>query len=468
MLVDTHAHLNFPDYSKDLNDVINRAVAEGVKYVIEVGTDAPSSKRALELAREYPFIYASVGIHPNDATSSTERDWQEIKSLARERKVVAIGETGLDYHHNHSAKEDQRRLFERHIELALETKLPLIIHCREAMDDCLDVLEKFSGRPLKGTFHCFNGSEEAAEECLSMGFYVSFAGPVTFPNAHRLREVAKSVPVERLLLETDSPFLAPQPRRGKRNEPAFLRHVLPMLAQIYNLTEEDIARVTTFNALELFGIGGGNNNHNGKIAYMIRNSLYLNITNRCSNLCSFCPREERPCVKGHYLGLDTDPDREPTTREIIEAIEGMDDSDINGRDEVVFCGYGEPTERLDVIKEIARYLREKGVKRIRLNTNGQGDLINGRSVSEELNGLIDSVYVSLNSVNSEDYVALCSPRYGDRAYPALLEFTRTAKETFPEVTLSVVDVPGLDTKACERIARELGVGFRVRGYNNLG
>ncbi len=246
------------------------------------------------------------------------------------------------------------------------------------------------------------------------------------------------------------------------------RSCLPVFARLHGLTEEDIARITTFNALELFGISSGNNNHTGKIAYSIRNSLYLNITNRCPNSCGFCPREDSPYVKGHYLGLDTDSDKEPTTQEIIEAIEGMDDVDIKGRDEVVFCGYGEPTERLDIIKDIARYLREKGAKKIRLNTNGQGDLINGRDISKELDGLIDSVYISLNSVNSEDYMALCSPTYGDRAYPALLDFTRTAKETFPEVTLSVVDVPRLDTKACEQIARELGVGFRVRGYNNLG
>ncbi len=463
MLIDTHVHLNFQDYNKDLKEVVNRAVAEGVEYLIEVGTDVPSSKRALELALLYTPIYASVGIHPTDASSSTEKDWQEIKALAREQKVVAIGETGLDYHHKRSTKEDQQRLFKKHVELALELDLPVIIHNREATEDCLKILRKFPGRPLKGAFHCFSGSKETVEECLHMGFYISFAGPVTFPNANRLREVVRSVPAERLLLETDSPFLTPQPRRGKRNEPAYLRYIVPVFAQLYGLSEDDIARITTFNATRLFGIGN-DKNQNGKIAYRIRNSLYLNITDRCPNSCSFCPREDDPYVKGHYLGLE--PDKEPSSEEVVSAIENMED--VMVYDEVVFCGYGEPTERLDVIKAIAKYLREKGAKKIRLNTNGQGDLINNRPISRELDGLIDAVCISLNSADSEEYKALCSPKYGDRAHSALLEFARTASKIFPDVTLSVVDVPGLDTKACERIARELGVNFRIRGYNNLG
>lgn len=464
MLTDTHVHLNFTDYNSDLKEVVNRAVAEGVESLIEVGTDVSSSKRALEIAREYPFIHASVGIHPNDAATVAEKDWQEIKDLAEAQEVVAIGETGLDYHHKYSTKEEQQRLFERHIELALELDKPIIVHNREAPEDCIKILRKFSDRPLKGTLHCFSGSEETARECLHMGFYISFAGPVTFPNACRLREVVRSVPIEKLLLETDSPFLAPQPKRGKRNEPAYLRYVLPVLARLYGLSEEDVARVTTFNASRLFGINGNGVDQGGKTVYKIRNSLYLNITDRCPNSCSFCPREDSPYVKGHYLGLDSG--REPSSREVISAIEKMED--VDSYDEVVFCGYGEPTERLDVIKTVAKYLRGKGARKIRLNTNGQGDLINNRPISRELGGLIDSVCISLNSADSEEYKALCSPKYGDRAYSALLNFARTAGETFSDVTLSVVDVPGLNTGACERIARELGVGFRIRRYNNLG
>lgn len=457
MLVDTHAHLDFPEYEQDLLEVIERAKAEGVEYILVVGTDLPSSKRALALSQLYQGLFASLGIHPHEASHVSEGDWQELKGLAREPKVVAVGETGLDYHYNYSTTEDQKALFRRHIELALESNLPLIIHNREATQDCISILREYATSPLKGVFHCFSGSTETVKEVVNLGFYISFAGPVTFPNAHRLREVVKSVPVERLLIETDSPFLAPQPKRGKRNEPSYIKYLVPVLAQLYGLSEEDISRITSLNAFRLLGLG--TNHQKGKVAYAIRNSLYLNITNRCSNSCTFCPRESLPYVKGHYLGLE----EEPTPQEIMEGL-----GDVTRYDEVVFCGYGEPTERLEVVKTVARYLRNNGVRRIRLNTNGQGDLINRRSVSEELRGLIDSVCISLNSQNNQGYKLLCSPSHGDRAYQALLSFTQRAREVFPEVTMTVVDIPGVDIEACRQIASNLGVGFRVRRYNDLG
>lgn len=458
LLVDTHTHLDMPEYEGDLPEVLERARTQGVEHLLVAGTDLASSRKAVSLANTHHGLYASVGVHPHAASAITEADWEGIKGLVRSPKVVAVGETGLDYHYQFSPRETQQALFRRHIEMALEANLPLIIHNREATPDCLRILKEYSNRSPRGVFHCFSGSKETARECLELGFYVSFAGPVTFPNAHRLREVAKSIPVERLLLETDCPYLAPQPQRGKRNEPAYLRYLLPVLAQLYNLTEEDIARTTTFNAFQLFGMG--TNHQEGRISYTIRNSLYLNITNRCPNTCSFCPRLEKPYVKGHYLGLK----EEPTLEEIL----GVVSNNIEKYDEVVFCGYGEPTERLEILKKVAEVLKEKGARRIRLNTNGLGDLVNERPICPELAGLIDSIYISLNSPSEEEYRALCSPGFGDKAYPALLAFTRRAKDCIPEVTLSVVDVPGLDVEACRQIAGELGVRFRVRRYNDLG
>ncbi|HHT9119292.1 MAG TPA: TatD family hydrolase [Candidatus Hypogeohydataceae bacterium YC41] len=458
LLVDTHTHLDMPEYEGDLPEVIERARAQGVEYLLVVGTDLASSRKALSLAQANKGLYASVGVHPHGASNVTDKEWEELKGLVHSPKVVAVGETGLDYHHLFSPKESQQAVFRRHIELALEAHFPLIIHNREATADCLSTLKEYSARSPRGVFHCFGGSKETARECINMGFYISIGGPVTFPNAHRLREVVKSIPVERLLLETDCPYLSPQPQRGKRNEPAYIKYLLPVLAQLYNLTEEDIARITTFNAFQLFGMG--TNRQEGKIAYTIRNSLYLNITNRCSNTCSFCPRLEKPYVKGYYLGLK----KEPTVEAVLEAV----GDNIGRYDEVVFCGYGEPTERLDILKEVANILKEKGARKIRLNTNGQGDLINGRPICAELAGLVDSVYISLNTPSADEYKELCSPGFEDMAYPALLAFTRQAKDSIPEVTLSVVDVPGLDVETCKEIARELGVNFRVRRYNDLG
>jgi TatD DNase family protein len=289
-----------------------------------------------------------------------------------------------------------------------------------------------------------------------LGLYISFAGPITFSNAQDLREVAKSVPVERLLLETDSPFLSPQPRRGERNEPSYLSYIIPVLAEIYGLSAEDIKRITTFNAYKLFGIGEPE--QEGRIAYAIRNSLYINLTNRCSNVCDFCMRETYPIVKGHNLGLK----KEPTAEEVIQAI-----GDPGKYDEVVFCGYGEPTERLDELITIARFLKSKG-KRIRLDTNGHGDLINGRPIIPELKGLIDTICISLNAETAEKYEEICKPVFGKKTYPALIQFIKDAKQVIPNVQVSIVESPNIDTDKCKKIAEELGVDFRIRKYNVLG
>lgn len=455
MIIDTHAHLDFPDYKDDIDEVLERALEAGVEYIINVGVDVKSSINSIELAKRYDRFYASIGIHPNEASNTSDEDWIQLCSLTGQGKIVAIGETGLDYYRTRSKKEDQKKLFCKHLELAMQEGLPVIIHNRDASNDCIEILRSYKGK-VKGVIHCFSGSREEAKEFLELGFNISFAGPVTFPKAGNLREVVKIVPVEKLLLETDSPFLAPKPKRGKRNEPSYLKYTIPVFAELKKLSIEDIKRITTNNAKGLFGIGHVETK--GEIAYVIRNSLYLNITSRCPNRCVFCSRETAPYVKGHYLGLKKDP----TTEEMIEAI-----GDPSGYDEVVFCGFGESTERLDVLKSVAGYLKEKG-SIVRLDTNGLGDLINGRSICEELEGLIDTICISLNTNIAEEYQKLCNSDFDGKAYPALISFIKKAKEFIPDVMVSIVSVPGVDIEACRKIAEELGVRFRVREYNNVG
>lgn len=456
MIIDTHAHLDFPEYKADLESVLSRAKEAGVGCIINVGTSLAASKKSVILANRFDNIYASIGIHPHDASKVSEQDWQTLESLVKEPKVVAIGETGLDYYRNRSPHEDQQRIFHKHLTLAKAHNLPVIIHCREAGSDCLTILHEHKNGSLRGVVHCFSGTREMAEKCVELGFYISFAGPITFSNANNLREVAKSIPVERLLLETDCPFLSPQPKRGERNEPSYLSYVIPVLADIYGLSVQDIMRITTFNAYKLFGIGEPE--QEGKIAYAIRNSLYINLTNRCSNVCAFCMRETYPIVKGHHLGLK----KEPTSEEVIQAI-----GDPSSYDEVVFCGYGEPTERLDVLVTVARFLKSKG-KRIRLDTNGHGDLINGRPIVRELEGLIDTICISLNADTAEKYEEICKPVFGEKTYPALIQFIKEAKEVIPNVQVSLVEMPGVDVEKCRKIAQELSVDFRVRKYDVLG
>ncbi len=455
MIIDTHAHLDFPDFKDDIDDVIKRADEVGVEYIINVGTSVGTSVKSIELTKKYDRIYASVGIHPNSASDVQADDWPRLEALAGQSKVVAIGETGLDYYRDRSKKEDQKRLFHKHLELAVKHNLPVIIHNREASSDCLEIVRKYSGR-VSGVIHCFAGSRDDASEFLELGFHISFAGPITYPKAENLREASKAVPIEKLLLETDCPFLAPQQKRGKRNEPSYLQYTIPVLAGLHKLTVEDIKRITSLTATNLFGIA--QSNLKPEIAYVIRNSLYLNITSRCPNKCVFCSRETAPYVKGHYLGTNN----EPTIEELKDAI-----GDPSGYDEVVFCGFGESTERLDVLKEIAGYLKERGSK-VRLDTNGLGDLINSRSICEELEGLIDTICISLNTNIEEEYQKLCHSEYDNQAYPALISFIKKARNYIPDVMISIVGMPGIDVEACRKIAEDLGVRFRVREYNNVG
>jgi TatD DNase family protein len=305
--------------------------------------------------------------------------------LAKEKKIVAIGETGLDFFRMKSSKEDQIKAFVEQIHMAKELRLPLVIHMRDSYSEVIKILDQEGGRDAGGVFHCFSGDIEVARRCLELGFFLSFAGNVTFKKSVALREALKAVPIERVLLETDSPYLAPEPMRGERNEPSFLRFTAERVAEEKGLSIEDVARVTSYNARKLFGIGGPEKP--GKIAYAIRNSLYLNITNKCTNACVFCPKLTDYMVKGHFLKLGP----EPSLNEIIGAL-----PDLSPYREVVFCGFGEATLRLDVLKEVAKYLkREK--KKVRLDTDGLANLVHGRNVLPELSGLIDSVSVSLNA-----------------------------------------------------------------------
>ncbi len=254
MLFDTHAHLNAVQYDEDLQEVIQRAQDEGVSHIVVVGFDRPTIERAMELTEEYDFIYAAVGWHPVDAIDMTEEDLQWIKELASHPKVVAIGEMGLDYYWDKSPKEVQKEVFRKQIALAKEVKLPIIIHNRDATADIVQILKEENAAEVGGIMHCFSGSVEVAKQCIDMNFYISLGGPVTFKNAKKAKEVAKEIPLDRLLIETDCPYLTPHPFRGKRNEPSYVKYVAEQIAELKEITVEEVAKATTENAKKLFGI----------------------------------------------------------------------------------------------------------------------------------------------------------------------------------------------------------------------
>ena len=255
-LFDTHAHLDFPQYNKDREEVIARARNEGVQYIVAIGAGdgLDSSARAIEIAQDHEYIWATVGVHPHEAKLMTGKDQDRIRELAGHQKVVAIGEIGLDFAKEYSPREVQLARFREQLAVARELNMPVVIHNREAHGDIMRILKDDGISETGGVMHCYSGSPEMALDLLRMGFYISFPGVITFKNAKQLPRVAREIPEDRILIETDSPFLAPEPYRGKRNEPAYVRLVAEAIARIREVPFESIARITTENAFKAFNI----------------------------------------------------------------------------------------------------------------------------------------------------------------------------------------------------------------------
>ncbi|MDD5458275.1 MAG: TatD family hydrolase [Phycisphaerae bacterium] len=253
-LVDTHCHLTFEDFGDSLDAVLERSVEAGVTGWITVGTSIEDSGKAVRLAQKYDNMYAAVGIHPHDAKNVTDADICRLAELAEEKKVVAVGETGLDFHYNFSSQEAQKKVFINHIELAAKTNLPIIVHSRNAFDETLDILEKHGSGIEKIVFHCFVGDVEQARILLERGYFISFTGVVTFKNAEKTRQAAAAVPAERIMLETDCPYMSPVPMRNVRpNEPALMVHIAKLFAEIKGLPLEQFADITSRTSRAFFG-----------------------------------------------------------------------------------------------------------------------------------------------------------------------------------------------------------------------
>ncbi|GGB12805.1 TatD family deoxyribonuclease [Macrococcus hajekii] len=254
MLIDTHVHLNADQYDEDLQVVIDRALEAGIDRMIVVGFDEKTIKRTMTLIDQYEFIYGVIGWHPVDAIDFTDEYYEWIKELAGHPKVVAIGEMGLDYHWDKSPKDIQQEVFRRQITLAKELKKPIVIHNREATQDVVDILKEENAAEVGGVMHSFSGSTEICDEILKMNFIISLGGPVTFKNAKQPKEVAKHVPLDKLIVETDAPYLTPHPYRGKRNEPAYVKLVAEEIADLRGISYEELAAATTRNAERLFNL----------------------------------------------------------------------------------------------------------------------------------------------------------------------------------------------------------------------
>ncbi len=250
MLVDTHAHLDFPEFDADRDEVITRAKEQGVGYIINVGASLEGSRKSLELSQKYASIYAAVGVHPHEADSFTLETEKNIRNLAKEKKVVAIGEIGLDYFKHYSEPRNQLSVFKQLLKIAKDFNLPVVIHTRNAQDDTLKILKEVM--PVRVVVHCFSGDKAFLKDCLDLGFLISFTCNVTYKKAEDLREIVKAVPLDKLLVETDAPYLSPEGFRGKRNEPAQVHLLAEAVANLKGLKLEEVAQATTENARRFF------------------------------------------------------------------------------------------------------------------------------------------------------------------------------------------------------------------------
>jgi TatD DNase family protein len=254
-LIDTHCHLDEEAFADDVQAVVDAALENGVSAIVTIGTDVGSSRRSVELAERFPSVYAAIGIHPNYTAAAVDGDWEVIEELSQSPNVVAVGETGLDRYWDYAPVELQREYFSRHLDLSRRLGKPFIVHCRDADEEVREMLREDAEQgTLNGVMHSFCQTRESAEECLQLGMHLSFTGMLTFKRNEELRAIAGGLPKDRLFVETDAPYLAPVPFRGKRNEPAYVQHTLKSLAESHGLEPEEMAAITTANACRFFGI----------------------------------------------------------------------------------------------------------------------------------------------------------------------------------------------------------------------
>lgn len=254
MIFDTHAHYDDDRFDEDRDSLLSLLHQEGVSYILNAAASPESLDTTMQLAEKYPFIYAALGIHPHDADKISEELLEKIKKLSSDKKVVAIGEIGLDYYYDNSPRDIQRYWFERQIELAKELRLPIIIHDRDAHEDTMNILKKADAKQVGGIFHCFTGSAQMALAAIKMNLFIAIGGPITFKNARKTIEVVEAVPLDKLLVETDCPYLSPEPYRGKRNNSGYLVHVIRKIAEIKGISESEVAETTLLNAKKVFGL----------------------------------------------------------------------------------------------------------------------------------------------------------------------------------------------------------------------
>ncbi len=447
---DTHCHLEYPDLAERAGEVVLRAGEAGVKGMLTLGSTVESSRAALKLAGRFGPVYAAAGVHPNQTGDlDPAAELPSIYRMLLEPGVIAVGETGLDLHHRRVPLEVQAEWLAGHAEMAYALNLPLVVHSRSAERQCLEVLPESPRFPV--VMHCYTGPDRVALEGAERGYWTGFAGPVTFKSNRRLRELARRLPPKSLVVETDSPFLAPSPHRGERNEPALVVHTARAAAEAMDMPAKRALGALWDNSLRLLGL---DEHARTDPLYILGENIYVNVTGRCDNDCRFCVRRQTPGLGGYHLRHHG----EFEDARLERAVKLLDPT---GFRDVVFCGYGEPTLRPGLVRRLAETVRRRG-GRTRLNTNG---LSSGRMPREGILRMLsafDTVSVSLNAADRETYRRICRPR-DPRAWEHLMGFLEIARESAAEVRLTAVAGSGADMGDCAAVAERLGFPFRKRG-----
>lgn len=449
-LFDTHCHLYSGDLQKDTEGVLARARRSGVRQFLVPGIDIASSRTAARLAAQYDGVWAAAGIQPTNVPDCGDEVLGELKRLLLESGVIAVGETGLDCYHDQTTLSAQIEWLHLHIVLAEDLGYPLVLHSRSAEDRLLEELPTDLDVPV--ILHCYTGSQGIALKAVDRGYYIGFAGPLTYKSNDELRELVRLLPADRILVETDSPWLSPEPFRGSVNEPARVGLVADAVASSRGLSREEARSLLWRNSLDALLLAPGCRRTD--LLYRLGNNLYANITGRCNCDCIFCLRFRQDGVGGYYLKHREEPssDRLKACFELLEP---------GWFEELVFCGFGEPTQRGDLLIELASIARRKGY-RTRLDTNGLAlELMHERKVRKLL-GCFDRVSVSLNESSEKGYGKICRTGYQD-PWGSLLRFISLSKRTGCQTTLTAVRYPGVDLTGAENLAGELGLPFRIRG-----
>jgi TatD DNase family protein len=422
-MIDSHCHLNLDHFEDDQEGTIGRALNDGVIGFMNIGYDRSSLRQTLELVEQYPFMFGAAGVHPHDATSYDADLDNEVRAALDHPRMVAVGEIGLDFYRDIAPREVQIDVFRKMIALSREKDhKPIVIHCRDAFNEVIETLIN-EGGTYRGIFHAFSGGDAEARTIFTLGFHVGIGGVITYRNA-RLAETVAALPIERLVIETDSPYLTPHPWRGKRNEPAFVAHVLRTIARAKNMTVAEVDRITTENYLNAMGLPA---EALPRPVYKLGDAVYIQAA--------------------------------AATPADLDSVSSEDET------EAVLTGVVDPLDNMEHLLALASRARERGW-RVRVNSLGFANHTAGRDVTKELGGLVDEIDVTLFGVTAKLHDELAYPSVDNEGWEQIRDFIRCSVASGIETVCEFVATPGFEPEPCRQFARDLGARYDIRMYRS--